>query len=168
MRIAIPILYFLASYGNSETYWSLQGILLLSLGSLGVHAPFIYFMLLFYETWIWKEIDSMLFPNIPFSQYTYTFASYCLFCEFYIPSIPKFFTATICNVVPWQHQHWDFSRIFKILVLIYQQLFRILSAALLWVILRFLNEISFQFYNLLRRYRTIPLRQVSKYIFVKR
>jgi len=49
---AIPILYFLATYGGSETYWSLQGILLLSLGSLSVHAPLIYFVLLFYETWI--------------------------------------------------------------------------------------------------------------------
>jgi len=148
VRIAIPILYFLASYGGSETYWSLQGILLLSLGSLSVHAPFIYFMLLFYETWIWKEIDSMVFPNIPFSQYTYTFALYCLFCVFYIHSIPKFFTATICNVVSWQHQSWDLSRIFKIIIFIYQHLFRILSAALLWMILRFLNEKSFPFYNL--------------------
>jgi hypothetical protein len=115
VRIAIPILYFLASYGGSETYWSLQGILFLSLGSLSVYASFIYFMLLFYETWIWKEIDSMLFPNIPFSQYTYTFACYCLFCMFYIHSIPRFFTVTICNVVSWQHQKWDFSRIFKII-----------------------------------------------------
>ena len=122
MRIAIPILYFLASYRGSETYWSLQGFLLLSLGSLSVHAPFIYFMLLFYETWIWKEIDSVLFPNIPFSLYTYTFASYCLFFVFYIHSIPKYFTATICNVVPWQYQNWDFSRISKIIFFIYQQL----------------------------------------------
>jgi hypothetical protein len=147
VRIAIPILYFVASYGGSKTCWSLQGILLLSLGSLSVHALFIYFILLFYETRIWKEIDSMLFPNIPFSQYTYTFASYCLFCVFYAHSIPKCFTVTICNVVSWQHQNLDFSRIYKIILFIYQQLFRILSASLFWVILRFLNETSFQLYK---------------------
>ena len=127
--------------------FGLQGIPLLSLGSLSVYPPFIYFMLLFYETWIWKEIESMLFPTIPFTQYTYTFACYCLFCVFYIHSIPKFFTVTICNIVSWQQQNCYFSRIFKIIFYIYQQFYRILGVALFCVILIFLAETSVQFYG---------------------